>query len=852
MLRRARIKALAAVPVRKKPLQDSVDSTDANNVADKERKEENISDINETEQESAKDIAEVKEQKEENVARTDTSEQKEGKEKDGSSTDASEQEKQKEIDVPSTDVPEREAVKDIAKVQKEIRKKKQDRVSLKEKVIVEKPDSQELRSPLKSDRFSDIPDREAVKGIAKEETKKKQDRVNLKELIIVEKPDSQESRSPLKSDRISDIPEGEAVKDIAKVQEETKKKQDRVSLKVIVEKPDFQELCSPLKSDSQELRAQTISQESPVFKPDKVTDQSIQKSIPLPDVPTAIDIASPTKVIQNRPCFMRPTPRLDSGGRIRKNSVQGSASESEDEHSKRVASVVPSRVRNDSVCSVQSNKESAVVDNQSVSPPKIKAMQKRRMLVSESARKLAEARREFLLKHENRTPDRSQLKMYDLIYYNPVTNPMPKSSALERRVITPAPTPPPPEEIPEEEDEDDPSAMPMPQVKVGPDGQLIIDEQSLVIEQTDAKRNEEIMASEATIEDDNSHGGGFYKKHKRSKEWPKWETFKFYRVLNVVGTDFLLMQTLFPNRSRQEIKQKYKKEERVNRQLVEKALKYHQEFDTDMLEEQLAKLQKLECVPNTPKRASEKIKSEQCFSRIYRKRRHRLVAESIGECESMSNEPEADTVDTVTNDELDIEINTDINNVQQQMKRKARKSKKRSDEKSERFDEYSSYTDVDSDSSEEVYQLRPTRSGRLSKKIRKLQAPDFSALNSNTKKESSVDKSVIPSHVAVEVTEYVNTAVTNSGNTETTCSDNIMTMIPNINQMEPGALVIVSKESTESPGNTILQVYMVTSNIDSSTTVTPSVSSGSQSSETLELNQSENVETINVVDDSEK
>lgn len=142
-------------------------------------------------------------------------------------------------------------------------------------------------------------------------------------------------------------------------------------------------------------------------------------------------------------------------------------------------------------------------------------------------------------------------------------------------------------EVPEEEEEDDPSAMPTPQVKVGPDGQLIIDEQSLVIEQTDAKRDGEILASEATIEDDNSHGGGFYKKHKRSKEWPKWETFKFYRVLNVVGTDFLLMQTLFPNRSRQEIKQKYKKEERVNRQLVEKALKYHQEFDTDMLEEQL-------------------------------------------------------------------------------------------------------------------------------------------------------------------------------------------------------------------------------------------------------------------------
>lgn len=133
---------------------------------------------------------------------------------------------------------------------------------------------------------------------------------------------------------------------------------------------------------------------------------------------------------------MRPTPRLDSGGRIRKNSIQGnaSASESEDEFSKRVQSVVPSRVRNDSICSVQSNKESTTNDNQN-SPMKFKTTQKRRMLVSESARKLAEARREFLLKHENRTPDRSQLKMYDLIYYNPVTNPM-KKLAIERRQVT--------------------------------------------------------------------------------------------------------------------------------------------------------------------------------------------------------------------------------------------------------------------------------------------------------------------------------------------------------------------------------------------------------------------------------
>ena len=141
----------------------------------------------------------------------------------------------------------------------------------------------------------------------------------------------------------------------------------------------------------------------------------------------------------------------------------------------------------------------------------------------------------------------------------------------------------------EEEEEDDPSStMPVPQVKVGPNGQLIIDEQSLVIEQTNAKRNRKVLAKEAIIDDDNN-GSGFYKKRQKSKEWSSRETLNFYKALNTIGTDFLLMQSLFPNRTRQEMKLKFKKEEKVNRHLVEKALAYHQEFDTEMLEKSLGK-----------------------------------------------------------------------------------------------------------------------------------------------------------------------------------------------------------------------------------------------------------------------
>lgn len=49
---------------------------------------------------------------------------------------------------------------------------------------------------------------------------------------------------------------------------------------------------------------------------------------------------------------------------------------------------------------------------------------------------------------------------------------------------------------------------------------------------------------------------GFYKRHKRTKDWSADETIKFYRSLQAVGTDFSVMLQLFPNRSRRDLKLK--------------------------------------------------------------------------------------------------------------------------------------------------------------------------------------------------------------------------------------------------------------------------------------------------------
>lgn len=76
---------------------------------------------------------------------------------------------------------------------------------------------------------------------------------------------------------------------------------------------------------------------------------------------------------------------------------------------------------------------------------------------------------------------------------------------------------------------------------------------------------------------------GFYKRHKRTRDWGADETIRFYRCLQVIGTDFSLMNSLFPNRSRRDLKLKFKKEEKTNGFLINKALMEHATFDVDEL-----------------------------------------------------------------------------------------------------------------------------------------------------------------------------------------------------------------------------------------------------------------------------
>jgi transcription factor TFIIIB component B'' len=50
------------------------------------------------------------------------------------------------------------------------------------------------------------------------------------------------------------------------------------------------------------------------------------------------------------------------------------------------------------------------------------------------------------------------------------------------------------------------------------------------------------------------------------------DTLRFYQALRMCGTDFTLIARVFPNRDRDDIKRKFKTEDKANRTLVDSAL----------------------------------------------------------------------------------------------------------------------------------------------------------------------------------------------------------------------------------------------------------------------------------------
>lgn len=109
-----------------------------------------------------------------------------------------------------------------------------------------------------------------------------------------------------------------------------------------------------------------------------------------------------------------------------------------------------------------------------------------------------------------------------------------------------------------------------PQLKFAEDGSIIINEESLII-----NREEEVPVFDGTVvegEQIDNLTYISYRKFHHTKKWTERETAKFYKALGMIGTDFTMIQRLFNHRSRDEIKRKFKREEKLNQALIDKIM----------------------------------------------------------------------------------------------------------------------------------------------------------------------------------------------------------------------------------------------------------------------------------------
>jgi len=455
--------------------------------------------------------------------------------------------------------------------------------------------------------------------------------------------------------------------------------QDTKNSKKAEEPPSQKELASDNVVDKDNVSTtslvSTVSEETPkeVITCDEVTNKAVEKLDNVPSVATAV--ASPRPLLKSR---FRPnlSESDQQRGRLRRISgceaspgtpvgrirtISGSSDDfnvSGLSHQQRRPASVAQRV-------TESETEPAkdilrlrqVSENHDVfSPPPSTPTRTRRLTESHdkpnfNSTVFDQRKADHKKKWENGIPERTKITMFDLIYYNPSDgNRMSNSSSLRssrapsvdgrRDSVSEDAVVPNRLDVDavvkrlEEENVDDPEhnqgtsedneeTNPVPQVKVAPDGSIIIDEASTLIETTAAKKaKEDLLKSPLVFESANNPTNyGSWGKKKKNADWSDKDTIKFYKALSVFGTDFTLMEGVFKKRSRHELKMKFKKEERANLGLVNKCLSQGQTFDPTIFDSDESDEENAEERKKKEKENRRKKKQEEAQKKP---RRHRI------------------------------------------------------------------------------------------------------------------------------------------------------------------------------------------------------------------------------------
>jgi len=74
------------------------------------------------------------------------------------------------------------------------------------------------------------------------------------------------------------------------------------------------------------------------------------------------------------------------------------------------------------------------------------------------------------------------------------------------------------------------------------------------------------------------------KPHSKRTKWTKEDTILFYRALRLCGTDFTMLEKIFTDKERKQIKNKFTKEEKDHPEKISSVLKSSQKFSKEELE----------------------------------------------------------------------------------------------------------------------------------------------------------------------------------------------------------------------------------------------------------------------------
>ena len=104
------------------------------------------------------------------------------------------------------------------------------------------------------------------------------------------------------------------------------------------------------------------------------------------------------------------------------------------------------------------------------------------------------------------------------------------------------------------------------------DGQIVINEKSLTVNA--AVERATALSDFTRVEESGTKlNSATYANYQKAEKWTKEDTEFFFQALRQFGTDFSLIQRLFPGRSRRQIKKKYLVEDKTNPTRVEECIK---------------------------------------------------------------------------------------------------------------------------------------------------------------------------------------------------------------------------------------------------------------------------------------